>query len=190
MKNKKSVDKRNTPMTPLEAIKAKRKEALGRRDLTSFIIRLIGLILFIWLIFCVVFKLVPAKNEDMKPSIRARDLQVVYTLDKNYRLSDVVYYSANGKERTGRVVGVPGDTIEITKDNQLKVNGNVTTFANVFYETPAYDTDITYPLTLGNDEYFILSDFREGAEDSRAFGPVKLSDTHGKVILVIRRNGI
>lgn len=183
-------NKIKTPQTPEEVIRNKKKSILGKREITSFFTRLIGLALFIYIVFFVIYKLVPAPNDDMRPTIRARDLQVVYTLDHDYKLSDLVYYQADGQYRSGRVVGVPGDTIEITEDNKLKVNGGITTFDNVYYETPAYDSDVTYPYILGSNEYFILSDYREGAEDSRQFGAVTKDNIKGKIIFVIRRNSL
>lgn len=68
-------------------------------------------------------------------------------------------------------VARPGDTVEITEDAKLKVNNGTVSEGEIYYSTPAYDSDVTYPLLLGDNEYFILSDFREGAADSRQFGP-------------------
>ena len=48
----------------------------------------------------------------------------------------------------------------------------------------------TVPLTLADDEYFILCDYREGAKDSRYFGPICGNEIKGKVITLIRRSGI
>ena len=61
---------------------------------------------------------------------------------------------------------------------------------NIFYTTPAYDSEVEYPLTLKEDQYFILCDNREGAKDSRSFGAVDTSEIKGKVITIVRRSGI
>ena len=40
------------------------------------------------------------------------------------------------------------------------------------------------------DEFFVLCDYREGARDSRYFGPVSEGEIKGKVITVVRRSGL
>ena len=41
-----------------------------------------------------------------------------------------------------------------------------------------------------NDEVFVLCDYREGAKDSRYFGPVSKSEIKGKVITIVRRSNL
>ena len=43
---------------------------------------------------------------------------------------------------------------------------------------------------LEPDECFVLADQRQGAEDSRFFGPVKYRDIEGTVISILRRNNL
>lgn len=76
-----------------------------------------------------------------------------------------------------RIVGIPGDKIEITKDG-VYINGDL-------YEEP-YLTDehaaATYVETnhnkfvLGDNDYFIMGDNRDESFDSREFGVVKVKD--------------
>ena len=49
---------------------------------------------------------------------------------------------------------------------------------------------MTYPVTLADGEYFVLCDYREGAKDSRYYGPVRRSELKGKVITVLRRSNL
>ena len=68
----------------------------------------------------------------------------------------------DGSEYTARIVAQGGDTVEITAQSELKVNGSIVVENDIFYTTPKYETDITYPLTLDDNEYFLLCDYREG----------------------------
>lgn len=86
-----------------------------------------------------------------------------------------------------RVVARGGDTLEIT-GGTLRVNGSTVFENEIFYSTDAYEGGTTYPLTLEQDEVFLLCDHREGAKDSRWFGPVTTHDVKGKVITVLRRS--
>lgn len=177
-------------LTPEKALEEKRRQVLGRRDIWSFAFRLIALLALIWIMCFLIFRIVIAPDDSMQPTIRGRDLELVYRLDRNFRQSDIVVYEQDSQQRTGRIVALPGDTVEITDERELKINGNTVRFENVYYETPAYDSDVTYPRTLGEGEYFILSDMREGAEDSREFGPVQEKNIEGKVILVLRKHNL
>ena len=60
----------------------------------------------------------------------------------------------------------------------------------VLYETYRdNESGIKYPVTLAEDEYFILNDYRDDTADSRAYGPIKASAIKGKVIFLLRRRG-
>ena len=61
---------------------------------------------------------------------------------------------------------------------------------DIFYDTPQYESDTVYPLTLNSGEYFILGDQRGNAKDSRYFGAVKDKEIKGRVITVLRRSDI
>lgn len=113
-----------------------------------------------------------------------------YRFEPQMVSGDVVVFDRDGKTYTGRIVAVSGDTVEITGQSELKVNGSTIVENNIYYSTPAYDSEIEYPLTLAEDQYFILGDSREGARDSRFFGAVDKDEIKGKVVTIIRRSGI
>lgn len=160
------------------------------RALRNFLVRLFLLITVIGILFGVVFGLTPMANADMQPAVCAGDLMLYYRLDKNLKSDDVVVFQKEGIQYTGRIVAVPGDVVEITDESELMVNKNTVMEDNIFYTTPAYDSEVEYPLALKEDQYFILCDNREGAKDSRAFGVVDTSEIKGKVITIVRRSGI
>ena len=160
------------------------------RALRNFLVRLFLLITVIGILFGVVFGLTPMANADMQPAVCAGDLMLYYRLDKNLNSDDVVVFQKEGIQYTGRIVAVPGDVVEITDEKDLMVNKSTVMEDNIFYTTPAYDSEVEYPLALKEDQYFILCDNREGAKDSRSFGVVDTSEIKGKVITIVRRSGI
>lgn len=160
------------------------------RELRNFLVRLFLLITVIGILFEVVFGLTPMANADMQPAVCAGDLMLYYRLDKNLKSDDVVVFQKEDIQYTGRIVAVPGDVVEITDESELMVNKNTVMEDNIFYTTPAYDSEVEYPLALKEDQYFILCDNREGAKDSRSFGVVDTSEIKGKVITIVRRSGI
>ena len=160
------------------------------RALRNFLVRLFLLITVIGILFGVVFGLTPMANADMQPAVCAGDLMLYYRLDKNLKSDDVVVFQKEDIQYTGRIVAVPGDVVEITDESDLMVNKSTVMEDNIFYTTPAYDSEVEYPLALKEDQYFILCDNREGAKDSRSFGVVDTGEIKGKVITIVRRSGI
>ena len=159
-------------------------------EIKSFFIRLVILLIFLWLLFGVFFGITPMRGSDMFPRISAGDLLLYYRLEKNYNSEDVLVFKKEGKLSTGRVVAHGGDSVEITGDGELKVNGNVVVESNVFYKTYPYGKKVKYPLKLKNGEVFLLCDYREGGKDSRYFGAISKKEIKGKVITVLRRSNL
>ena len=96
----------------------------------------------------------------------------------------------DGVTYTARIVAQGGDKVEITDDAALKVNDSIVLENDIYYTTPKYDDLVSYPVTLAENEFFVLCDYREGAKDSRYFGPVSRGEIKGKVITVLRRSGL
>jgi len=80
-----------------------------------------------------------------------------------------------------RVIGVPGDTVKISTNGAVTVDG-------VRLKEP-YTNDLTNTYgyeswTLKPGQYFVLGDNRGDSSDSRDWGPVPQSDIIGKAELV------
>lgn len=131
-----------------------------------------------------------APNDDMRPRISAGDIVVYYRLNKTPAIQDVVVLKKNNTDYVGRVIAKSGDTVEITKDAALIVNGNMVIEDMIYYSTPYYEGYVEYPLKLNEGEYFVLCDKREGGEDSRYYGAVKSNEIKGVVFGLFRRTGI
>lgn len=89
---------------------------------------------------------------------------------------------AHDKPFIKRVIGLPGDTILI-RDGKVMVNGVALNETNIA-QAPAYTfpTD-GKPLTLQDDQYFVLGDNRNASEDSHFFGPIHSSAIMGKTFV-------
>lgn len=69
------------------------------------------------------------------------------------------------------------------------INGYWQQETGIYTETLPYTEGISFPVTLGEDEYFVLGDSRSNAEDSRIYGPVKKEEIKGAVITLLRHRG-
>ena len=175
------------PETPEQVIAARRKKLANQAEITSFSARIVLLALLLYIIFGVVFGITPMENNDMSPLISAGDLLLYFRLENELRIQDVVVWEKESTQYIGQIVAQGGDTVEITDDHRLKINGSVVIENDIFYSTPRYDGEVEYPLTLNENQYFILCDHREGAKDSRYCGAAERSEIKGKVFTVIRR---
>lgn len=98
--------------------------------------------------------------------------------------NDVVVFLPNGNQNSHfyikRVVGVPGDTVQI-KEGRLYVNGIQEDNADI-YDKMADAGTAANEFTLQQDEYFVLGDNRNNSEDSRSgnIGAVHKEDIVGK----------
>ena len=180
----------DTPPTPADIIKAKRRRCADAEDIAGFLTKLAAIVVLLGLLFGFAFGVTPMENDDMAPRISAGDLLLYYRLADDWANGDVMVFEKDGEQYVGRIVARGGDTVEVTDQATLVVNGSTVLENNIYYTTPKYDDGPTYPITLAEDEFFILCDYREGARDSRYFGPVKASEVKGKVITVVRRSNL
>lgn len=77
-----------------------------------------------------------------------------------------------------RVIGLPGETIEI-RNGQVFIN-------NQFIDDPAAINEASYnlaPTVLGPEELFVLGDNRPNSSDSHSWGTLPLDLVIGKVVL-------
>ena len=81
-----------------------------------------------------------------------------------------------------RVIGLPGDTIEIKADGVYR-NGILLEESYVNPdEVPRYATWIGRTWEIGEGEVFVMGDNRNHSTDSRVIGPIKINSILGKVI--------
>lgn len=166
-----------------------RTKEQNKRIIKGFIKKVLIITLIIYIIFNFVFGFFVVYNNDMSPKVIASDLLLYYRLDKDYYVGDVIVLKANDEKYVLRIVAGPNDKVEITEDEQLIINGSYQSESNIFYKTGEYeDSKIKFPLQLKDNEYFVLGDLRQGAKDSRYFGPITKDDILGKVFSLFRRS--
>ncbi len=127
-------------------------------------------------------------GNNMHPAINDGDLVVSLMLQRPY-LNAAVLYDNGGRKCVGRVVGLPGNTVEINSFGQLLVNGMAAS-EDIYYPTyPSEQSGIEYPYKVEEGKVFILNDYREDVNDSRTFGPIDMEDVDGPIIFSFRRRG-
>lgn len=156
-------------------------------DLLSFIIRIGWILLFLVVLLQVVCGITVNRGERMSPMFNDRDIVVYYRLDKSVNAREVIVFEDDsGNVLLGRVVAKTGDTVDID-ERGLKINGYYQTEKYAHGDTVMFEGGIAFPLTLGEEEYFVLCDDRSNSLDSRTLGPVPFARMLGRVMLQIRQ---
>jgi len=143
----------------------------------------------ILILFTLVYGLHYNTEPGMNPAIKDGDLVMYYRWDKNYRAGDLILLTFQGQRQVRRVVAAEGDTVDIS-DEGLVVNGALQYEPEISQKTQRYEEGISFPVTLGENEVFVLGDARRNAADSRIYGSVNIKDTQGKAITLFRRRSI
>ena len=158
-------------------------------DLLFLFLKVLMIGMFLVLFFTFMFGITQVQDETMDPAVKEGDLAIYYRLDKRYSKDDVVIVNINGETQIRRVIAVPGDTVDMD-ERGLVINGYSQIESDIYTRTEPYVDGITFPITLAQDEVFVLGDNRPKAVDSRMYGAVKVSATQGKLMTLIRRRNL
>ena len=159
------------------------------RDLGALVLRIVVVSVVTLLIFTIVYGLHYNVDPSMNPAVRDGDLLLYSRLDKAYKAKDLLLLDFQGHRQVRRVIATAGDTVDITESG-LIINGAPQQERDVYRMTERYAEGIGFPITLKENEVFVLGDAREGITDSRVYGPVNTEDSLGKVITILRRRNL
>lgn len=134
-----------------------------------------------------VFNISIVKGESMQPTLTEQNRlfinKIIYEFESPERQDVVVLHDpSNGPDRkeflVKRVIGIPGDLIEI-RDHVLYVNGEAQ--QESYTDTVIEDPDFG-PIKLQDNHYFVMGDNRHAgmSKDSRYFGSVTADEIVGK----------
>ena len=116
---------------------------------------------------------------------------LTYRMQGLKRFGVAIIYVPDKKEHlVKRVIGLPGETVEYRQD-QLLINGKIVEedFFDEDYKrsqsTNGIFTQDFGPVTLAEDEYFMLGDNRPYSSDSRWYGAFKKEQIKAKDVVVL-----
>jgi len=129
------------------------------------------------------------KGQSMEPNFENGDYLIVDEISYRFREPQrgevvVFKYPRNLSQRyIKRIVGLPGEKIEIKDGEILIFNANGSQFLDESNYLPTYlATPGDAQVSLAENEYFVLGDNRPSSSDSRYWGPLPREDIIGRVI--------
>lgn len=160
------------------------------QDIVKLLIKIAVIALAFVLLFSFIFGAYRYNDMSMDPAVKDGDLVITYRWDKHYSYNDLVCFWYNKQSIISRVIAQEGDEVNIDGEG-LKVNGHKLTESGIYEETTMIkDSNVKFPLTVPDNEVFVLGDARSKAIDSRTFGCVEVEKTEGKIIGLFRHRGI
>ena len=165
-----------------DPVRAGRGDRLARNLVLPLLIVLVAVIA----VFYVFFDVSKVDGPSMLPTLHNGDRLLLTRGYRNPRHGDIVVLIAQDMgaplEIVKRVVGLPGDTVEVFGD-AVFVNGKPEAFAHsgvIKFETPHFAA-----LKLPPGSVYVMGDNRPESFDSRYTGPMSLTSAHGRVVAII-----
>ena len=117
------------------------------------------------LIATLVLPVLQIEGTSMEPTLVNGDI-VLLTKTTNFGRGELCGFSWNNKLLIKRVIGLPGDWIEIDTDGTIYLNGEK--LDEPYAQQLAMgECDLEFPFQVPQEQYFVLGDMRESSIDSR-----------------------
>lgn len=142
------------------------------KELFGWIVFIVVVVAASYLIVTFVGQRTEVSGSSMETTLSSGDQLIVDKISYRFRdpkRYDIVVFPYRYEENTyyiKRIIGLPGETVQIV-DGMVYINGSPLNehYGNEVIEDPGSAAE---PITLGDDEYFVLGDNRNNSQDSRA----------------------
>lgn len=184
------VDELNTDvLPPTEQVRAVHDKlayrAKLRKVLTSTISILIVVAAVAVLVSTLFIPVIQVSGDSMEPTLYNGDIILLVKTD-HYSQGQLCCVAWQNKLLLKRVIGLPGDKIDIDADGNVSVN-DVLLNEPYLINKSLGECDISFPYNVPDEKYFVLGDRRDTSIDSRssAVGCISTDQMVGKMLFRI-----
>lgn len=157
------------------------------KEVFSTLLYILVVLAATWLVITFVGQRTQVNGSSMEPTLSHNDNLIVDKI--SYRFSDpqrfdIIVFPFQYEEDTyyiKRIIGMPGETVYIDEAGTIYIDGEVLQ-EGYGREVMVAAGRAAEPITLGEDEYFVLGDNRNNSSDSRdpSVGNIHRRDIIGK----------
>ncbi len=128
---------------------------------------------------------IQVSGDSMEPTLNNGDI-ILLVKTKRYSTGQLCCVAWQNKLLLKRVIGLPGDSIDIDADGNVSVNGELLDEPYVINKSLG-ECDISFPYVVPDDKMFVLGDRRDTSIDSRssAIGCVSDEQMVGRMLFRI-----
>lgn len=142
------------------------------KELAGWLLYIVLIIAFTWFVVTFVGQRTEVSGSSMETTLSDKDQLIVDKMTYRFRdpkRYDIVVFPYQYQDNTyyiKRIIELPGETVQILS-GMVYIDGMRLDehYGNEIMENPGIAEE---PLTLGEDEYFVLGDNRNNSSDSRA----------------------
>lgn len=142
------------------------------KELAGWLLYIVLIIAFTWFVVTFVGQRTEVSGSSMETTLSDKDQLIVDKMTYRFRdpkRYDIVVFPYQYQDNTyyiKRIIGLPGETVQILS-GMVYIDGMRLDehYGNEIMENPGIAEE---PLTLGEDEYFVLGDNRNNSSDSIA----------------------
>lgn len=157
------------------------------KEIFSTLLYILAVLVITYLVITFVGQRTQVQGSSMEPTLSDNDNLIVDKISYRFKEPqryDIIVFPFQYKENTyyiKRIIGLPGETVYIDENGAIYIDGELL--------TESYGREVMLsagragePVTLGEDEYFVLGDNRNNSSDSRdpSVGNIRREDIIGK----------
>ena len=133
------------------------------------------------LIATLILPVLQIEGTSMEPTLSNGDI-VLLAKTPRFDREELCGFTWNNKLLIKRVIGLPGDWIEIDTDGTIYLNGDKLEEPYVEHKALG-ECDLEFPFQVPQEQYFVIGDMRESSIDSRntVIGCIPKDQIVGKV---------
>lgn len=157
------------------------------KEIFSTLLYILAVLAVTYLVITFVGQRTQVIGSSMEPTLSDNDNLIVDKISYRFKAPqryDIIVFPFQYSENTyyiKRIIGLPGETVYIDENGMIYIDGELLS-ESYGREVMLSAGRASEPITLGEDEYFVLGDNRNNSSDSRdpSVGNIHRDDIIGK----------